>query len=84
MRKMSFALAAFLLTLVLACATAVINPSRTYSATAQNSEFYGQLNLFGDVLEVVRSKYVEPPDDAKLIESAITGMLAALDPTLPT
>jgi carboxyl-terminal processing protease len=80
MRKMSFALAAFLLTLVLACATAVINPSRTYSATAQNSAFYGQLNLFGDVLEVVRSKYVEQPDDAKLIESAITGMLAALDP----
>ena len=58
----------------------MINPSRTYSATAQNSEFYGQLNLFGDVLEVVRSKYVEQPDDAKLIESAITGMLAALDP----
>ena len=80
MRKMSFTLAAFLFTLVLACATAVINPSRTYSATAQNSEFYGQLNLFGDVLEVVRSKYVEQPDDAKLIESAITGMLAALDP----
>ena len=80
MRKMSFALAAFLLTLVLACATTVINASRTYSATAQNSEFYGQLNLFGDVLEVVRSKYVEKPDDAKLIESAITGMLAALDP----
>ena len=80
MRKTSFAFAAFLLMLVLACATTVLNASRTYSATSQNSEIYGQLNLFGDVLDVVRSKYVEQPDDAKLIESAITGMLAALDP----
>ena len=80
MRKTSFAFAAFLLMLVLACATTVLNASRTYSATSQNSEIYGQLNLFGGVLDVVRSKYVEEPDDAKLIESAITGMLSALDP----
>ena len=80
MRKTSFAFAAFLLMLVLACATTVLNASRTYSATSQNSEIYGQLNLFGGVLDVVRSKYVEKPDDAKLIESAITGMLSALDP----
>ena len=69
-----------MLMLVLACATTVLNVSRTYSATSQNSELYRQLNLFGDVLEVVRSKYVEQPDDTMLIESAINGMLAALDP----
>ena len=66
--------------LVLACATTVLNVSRSYSAPSQNSEFYGQLDLFGGVLDVVRSKYVEQPDDAKLIESALNGMLAALDP----
>jgi len=37
-------------------------------------------NLFGDVFERVRSDYVEKPDDSKLVESAISGMLAGLDP----
>jgi len=41
---------------------------------------YGQLDLFGRVLERVREQYVEKPDDAMLIETAINGMLAALDP----
>jgi len=80
MRKTRFAFGAFLLMLVLACVTTFLNASRTYSATSQNSELYGRLNLFGGVLDIVRSKYIEQPDDAKLIESAITGMLAALDP----
>jgi carboxyl-terminal processing protease len=30
--------------------------------------------------KIVRSDYVEKPDDAKLIEAAIKGMLAGLDP----
>src|SRR6266478_5156756 len=38
------------------------------------------LSLFGDVFERVRADYVEKPDDGKLIESAINGMLAGLDP----
>jgi carboxyl-terminal processing protease len=38
------------------------------------------LNLFGDVFERVRAAYVEKPDDSKLVESAINGMLAGLDP----
>jgi carboxyl-terminal processing protease len=41
---------------------------------------YSQLNLFGEVFEKVRSDYVEKPDDPKLIEGAITGMVTALDP----
>ena len=36
--------------------------------------------LFRDVFERVRADYVEKPDDGKLIESAINGMLAGLDP----
>src|SRR5258705_390390 len=50
------------------------------SATAAPADTYRQLNLFGDVFERVRSDYVEKPDDSKLIESAINGMLAGLDP----
>src|SRR5256884_6159275 len=50
------------------------------SARAATSDTYRQLNLFGDVFERVRSDYVEKPDDSKLIESAINGMLTGLDP----
>ncbi|HEY0572030.1 MAG TPA: S41 family peptidase, partial [Enterovirga sp.] len=49
-------------------------------AVAASSETYRQLSLFGDVFEKVRTDYVEQPDEAKLIESAINGMLASLDP----
>src|SRR5688500_5418197 len=44
-------------------------------ADAASSETYRQLNIFGDVFEKVRSDYVEPANDAKLIEGAINGML---------
>src|ERR1700691_248886 len=50
------------------------------SAKAASSDTYRQLNLFGDVFERVRADYVEKPDDSKLVESAINGMLAGLDP----
>jgi carboxyl-terminal processing protease len=50
------------------------------TARAATSDTYRQLNLFGDVFERVRSDYVEKPDDSKLIESAISGMLSGLDP----
>ncbi len=50
------------------------------NATAAATDTYRQLNLFGDVFERIRSDYVEEPDDAKLIEAAINGMLSSLDP----
>jgi len=50
------------------------------SARAAGADTYRQLNLFGDVFERVRADYVEKPDDGKLVESAINGMLNALDP----
>jgi len=80
MRKTDFAFWTFLTMTGLAAATTVLNVSQTLSATGQNSELYRQLDLFGDVLERVRSDYVEKPDDTQLIENAINGMLAALDP----
>ena len=49
------------------------------SAKAAAADTYRQLDLFGDVFERVRADYVEKPDDSKLIESAINGMLAGLD-----
>jgi carboxyl-terminal processing protease len=50
------------------------------AARAAASDTYRQLNLFGDVFERVRADYVEKPDDSQLVESAINGMLAGLDP----
>jgi carboxyl-terminal processing protease len=41
---------------------------------------YRQLDLFATVFERIRSDYVEEVDDRQLIESAINGMLASLDP----
>jgi carboxyl-terminal processing protease len=79
-RKSEYAFWTFVMLACLAGITTVFNVTRTYSATSANSDIYKQLDLFGDVLERVRSDYVEKPDDAMLIDSAINGMLAALDP----
>src|SRR5213078_5196359 len=49
-------------------------------ARAAPADTYKQLSLFGDVFERVRADYVEKPDDSKLIEQAINGMLSGLDP----
>ena len=47
---------------------------------AASPDTYSQLNLFGEVFERVRADYVEKPDDSKLVEGAINGMVTALDP----
>ena len=49
-------------------------------AQDDSTDTYRQLNLFGDVFERVRANYVEEVTDEQLIESAINGMLQALDP----
>ena len=49
-------------------------------AFATASDTYKQLNLFGDVFERIRSDYVEKPDETKMIDAAINGMLSSLDP----
>ncbi|WP_112662326.1 S41 family peptidase [Microvirga flavescens] len=50
------------------------------SAIAASADTYRQLSLFGDVFEKIRTDYVEKPDEPKLVESAINGMLTSLDP----
>src|ERR1700733_2936028 len=49
-------------------------------ARAAAADTYRQLNLFGDVFEKIRTDYVEKPDESKLVEAAINGMLSSLDP----
>ena len=50
------------------------------SAVAAAADVYRSLNLFGDVFEKVRTDYVEKPDDKKMVEAAVSGMLTSLDP----
>src|SRR5579864_8649869 len=51
------------------------------AASSENSpETYKQLNLFGNVLDLVRNDYVDKVSDERLVEGAINGMLTALDP----
>src|ERR1051325_9198961 len=50
------------------------------AASSNNADTYKQLNLFGDVFELVRGDYVDDVNDDTLIEGAINGMLTSLDP----
>jgi carboxyl-terminal processing protease len=50
------------------------------SPQQQKQEIYRELDLFGQVLERIRSDYVEEANDQQLIEAAINGMLSSLDP----
>lgn len=55
-------------------------PAFAVDAKKNDEETYRLLALFGDVFERVRAEYVEPPSEEEMIEAAITGMLAAMDP----
>src|SRR6266481_1922616 len=50
------------------------------AASSNTSDSYKQLDLFGDVLEIVRNGYADEVKDDQLVEGAINGMLTALDP----
>jgi carboxyl-terminal processing protease len=63
-----------------ASAMSLVHGTAGTSANAAGSETYRHLAVFGDIFERVRAQYVTPPEDAKLIESAINGMLSSLDP----
>jgi len=54
--------------------------SGAVGGTAPSTETARQVELLGKLLEVVRSGYVDKPDDEKLLNSAINGILGSLDP----
>jgi carboxyl-terminal processing protease len=49
-------------------------------AQALPNDTYQQLETFANVLAIVQKNYVEPVSTKQLIDGAITGMLASLDP----
>jgi carboxyl-terminal processing protease len=54
--------------------------SAVQAAGPAKGRSYQMLELFGDVLDTVERQYVTPPDEKKLIEAALTGMVSSLDP----
>ena len=61
-------------------ATAPAAPASPAATAPAKTGVYEQLNLFGEAFERIRQDAVEPVGDQKLIETAISGMLASLDP----
>jgi len=51
-----------------------------HRCTAQAANDYESIELFTDVLSIVKKSYVEEVDTKKLIYGAINGMLSSLDP----
>jgi len=66
--------------IVLPLAALVLIPGAAAVRAAAESDTYKQLDALMDVFERVRVDYVDKVDDKKLIEGAINGMLASLDP----
>jgi carboxyl-terminal processing protease len=66
----------------LAAVSAVVGAVATIVITqaVAGPDSYRQLNLFGDVYDRVKNDYVRETKDAELVEDAINGMLAGLDP----
>ena len=63
-----------------ASATGILVSADIPARAASDDSTYREMSLFGDVFERVRSQYVSPPDEEKMIQDAINGMLSGLDP----
>ena len=51
-----------------------------WSVAAEAKEVYEQLQIFSDVLDIVKENYVKEVENEELIDGAISGMLRTLDP----
>jgi len=79
------AVCAFVATLVLAAADrdhgVAGAQARAATVTARPSpDATKQLALLKEIIDHIRADYIDRPDDAKLVEAAIAGMLSTLDP----
>lgn len=68
------------LLIVLVCLGTLSLPLYDIAAAQNEQKDYQMLELFTDVLTIIRKSYVEETDTTDLIYGAIRGMLATLDP----
>ena len=66
--------------IALAVCLLVIGDLAVQRAQALPDDTYKELQTFANVLAIVQKNYVEPVSTKRLINGAITGMLASLDP----
>ena len=66
--------------LIADCFEPAFGVTAAFAQDSGRTNTYRLLALFGDVLERVHLEYVDPVSDRDLIENAINGMLAGLDP----
>ncbi len=74
---MSKSISKYLVTILFFLSFFILNPVHSKE---NKKETYEQLDLFGQVFDLIRSKYVEEVKSKELIEAAINGMLSSLDP----
>jgi carboxyl-terminal processing protease len=55
-------------------------PATTAAMASVESETRAEIGRFISVFQEVRAEYVEPVEDSRLVDGAIEGMLASLDP----
>lgn len=66
--------------LFVAVSTVLIGEIKVRRAQALSDDTYNELQTFANVLAIVQKNYVEPVTTKELVNGAITGMLASLDP----
>ncbi len=69
----------FILALLVVVLVTIVTTTTRHSSAASGND-YESIELFTDVLAIVKKSYVEEVDTKKLIYGAINGMLASLDP----
>lgn len=80
-RPTKYAVGAAIIGMAAGYATSSLTASAPAVAQSANSaETYRQLDQLMDVFERVRAEYVDKVDDKTLLEGAVNGMLASLDP----
>jgi carboxyl-terminal processing protease len=80
MQTTKYAFSTLLLPIVLASSGAILGPAEGKQPPASAARLNRQLDRFDEVLQRIRANYVDKPDDAKLIDGAIKGMISELDP----
>jgi len=57
-----------------------ISINTNYLHSKNSNELYEKIDLFSEVLDAVKKKYIDEVDQTKIIDSAINGALQSLDP----
>jgi carboxyl-terminal processing protease len=70
----------FLIIAAISVLAVFVGVSFQHRCTAQAANDYESIELFTDVISIVKKSYVEEVDTKKLIYGAINGMLSSLDP----